>query len=78
MLVRERLERARENGDLELVAMLEIAIRQGVVSEDDRWDVDEETVFNWWESFKDELKAQGKELRLFYGERTWAITSTNK
>ena len=75
--VKERIEKAREDGDLETVAMLEIAIQKGLISEDDRWDVDEEFILNWWEEFKDELKRQGKQIRFIHGEGTWIITSKN-
>jgi len=72
--VKERIEKARENSDLETVAMLEFATQEKLITEDDRWDVDEESILNWWEIFKDELKKQGKQLRFIYGEETWIIT----
>jgi len=75
MIIKERIEKARANGNLEMVAMLEIAIQKGLISEDDRWDVDEESILNWWEEFKDELKRQGKQLRFIHSEGTWIITS---
>ena len=75
--VKERIEKARANGNLEMVAMLEIAVEKGLLSQDDRWDVNEEEILNWWETFKDDLKRQGKQLRFIYSEGTWIITSKN-
>ncbi|OYT30499.1 MAG: hypothetical protein B6U95_00200 [Thermofilum sp. ex4484_82] len=78
MSVKERLEKAKKDGDLEFVAMLELAVENGVISLEDRWDVCEENVLNWWESFKERLKKEGKEIRFFYGEKEYVIAKIVK
>jgi len=72
--VRERYNLAKRDGDLEFVAMIELAVENGILNWQDRWDVDEESVLNWWEEFKEKLRKEGKEVRCFYGEGTWMIT----
>jgi len=74
--VKERYLKAKEDGDLDFVAMIDLAIDSGILSMEDRWDVNEEEILNWWEGFKERLKKQGKEIRFFYGEGTWIITDT--
>ncbi len=72
--VKERYEYAKKQGDLETVAMLELAVDHGLLSWDDRWDVNEEEILNWFDEFKENLEKQGKHIRYFYGEGTWVIT----
>lgn len=76
--IRERYEYARQRGDLEFVAMIDLAIQHGLISKNDRWDVCEEEILNWWEAFKERLRKQGKQIRYFYGEETWVITEVSK
>lgn len=75
--VRERYEQAKREGDLEFVAMIELAIEHGLITMEDRWDVDEEAILNWWDEFKEDLERQGKRIRYFYGEGTWVITEAS-
>jgi hypothetical protein len=72
--VKERYEYAKRRDDLEFVAMIDLAAQHGLISMDDRWDVNEEEILNWWEKFKEDLEKQGKTIRYFYGEKTWVIT----
>jgi len=72
--VKERYEFAKRYGDLEFVAMIDLAVEHGLISMDDRWDVNEEEILNWWEKFKEDLEKQGKFIRYFYGEGEWVIT----
>jgi len=72
--VKERYEYAKRHNDLEFVAMIDLAVQHSLISMDDRWDVNEEEILNWWENFKEDLEKQGKTIRYFYGEKTWVIT----
>jgi hypothetical protein len=72
--VRERYNYAKKKGDLEFIAMIDLAVKHGLITMDDRWDVNEEEILNWWEKFKEDLEKQGKCIRYFYGEGEWVIT----
>ena len=56
MNVKERYLKAKEDGDLDFVAMIDLAIDSGILSMEDRWDINEEEILNWWEGFKKRLK----------------------